>query len=88
MFFFIFFDDARYIFADSLRQFEHIYAIGLKERTDKRDFLNLAASIAGFRVEWIDGVHPEDMSEKALLNVCCFVPRTLRLINTVFRITY
>ncbi|GKZ29226.1 hypothetical protein AbraIFM66950_003839 [Aspergillus brasiliensis] len=48
--------------------FEHIYAIGLKERTDKRDFLNLAASIAGFRVEWMDGVHPEDMSEKALLN--------------------
>ncbi|PYI00551.1 LPS glycosyltransferase, partial [Aspergillus sclerotiicarbonarius CBS 121057] len=49
--------------------FEHIYAIGLKERTDKRDFLTLAASMAGFRVEWVDGVRPDEFSEKAAANI-------------------
>ncbi|EAU38488.1 conserved hypothetical protein [Aspergillus terreus NIH2624] len=35
--------------------FEKIYAIGLKERTDKRDFLTLAASVHGMKVKWLDG---------------------------------
>lgn len=50
-------------------QFEHIYAIGLPERTDKRDFLSLAASISGFKVEWLDGVKPKTLQEKAMPNV-------------------
>jgi hypothetical protein len=50
-------------------QFENVYAIGLKERTDRRDFLNLAASLVGFRVEWIDGVRGEDIIPKALPEV-------------------
>ncbi|KAL4889768.1 hypothetical protein BDV59DRAFT_195441 [Aspergillus ambiguus] len=48
--------------------FEHIYAIGLKERTDKRDFLTLASYEAGFKVDWIDGVRPESLDPKSLPN--------------------
>ncbi|GAQ12274.1 hypothetical protein ALT_9595 [Aspergillus lentulus] len=48
--------------------FEHIYAIGLKERTDKRDFLTLASHAAGFKVEWIDGVRPDDLDPRSLPN--------------------
>lgn len=47
-------------------QFEHVYAIGLKERTDKRDFLALAASIVGFQVDWLDGVRPDEVHPKSL----------------------
>ncbi|KAI3292861.1 CAZyme family GT25 [Penicillium roqueforti] len=46
--------------------FEHIYAISMKERTDKRDFLTLAASISGFKVEWLEGVRPDDLHPKAM----------------------
>ncbi|KKK18201.1 hypothetical protein P175DRAFT_0500703 [Aspergillus ochraceoroseus IBT 24754] len=46
--------------------FEHVYAIGLKERTDKHDFLTLAASISGINVDWLDGVRPGEVSQKAL----------------------
>lgn len=51
-------------------QFEHIYAISMKERTDKRDFLTLAASISGFKVEWLEGVRPDDLHPKAMPDVC------------------
>ncbi|KAJ5138764.1 CAZyme family GT25 [Penicillium bovifimosum] len=46
--------------------FEHIYAISMKERTDKRDFLTLAASVSGFMVEWLDGVRPDELHPKAM----------------------
>ncbi|KAI9373904.1 hypothetical protein BJX61DRAFT_541266 [Aspergillus egyptiacus] len=46
--------------------FEHIYAIGLKERTDKHDYLTLAASTTRMNVEWLEGVRPGDVSSKAL----------------------
>ncbi|EKV04881.1 LPS glycosyltransferase, putative [Penicillium digitatum PHI26] len=46
--------------------FEHIYAISMKERTDKRDFLTLAASVSGFKVEWLDGVRPDELHPKAM----------------------
>ncbi|KAF9892782.1 hypothetical protein FE257_000371 [Aspergillus nanangensis] len=46
--------------------FEKVYAIGLKERTDKRDFLSLAASLHGMKVKWMDGVHPDSIVEKAI----------------------
>ncbi|KAL5691837.1 hypothetical protein EMGR_006520 [Emarellia grisea] len=48
--------------------FEHIYAIGLKERTDKRDFLTLASLAAGFKVDWIDGVRPDELDPRSLPN--------------------
>ncbi|KAJ5217945.1 uncharacterized protein N7498_000044 [Penicillium cinerascens] len=49
-------------------QFEHVYAIGFKGRTDKRDFLTLAASVTGFKVEWIEGVKPGGLLQKAMPN--------------------
>ncbi|KAG2418495.1 hypothetical protein HFD88_001596 [Aspergillus terreus] len=48
--------------------FEHIYAIGLKERTDKRDFLTLASLEAGFKVDWLDGVRVDSLDPKSLPN--------------------
>lgn len=41
----------------------------MKERTDKRDFLTLAASISGFKVKWLDGVRPDDLHPKAMPDV-------------------
>jgi hypothetical protein len=46
--------------------FERIFAIGLRERTDKRDALALMAALTGFDITWIDGVKPEDIPEKAI----------------------
>ncbi|KAJ5297911.1 hypothetical protein PENANT_c012G03742 [Penicillium antarcticum] len=52
--------------SNSTLGFEHVYAIGLKERTDKRDFLTVSASVSGFQVEWLDGVRPQELQQKAL----------------------
>jgi hypothetical protein len=41
----------------------------MKERTDKRDFLTLAAAVSGFKVEWLDGVRPDDLHPKAMPDV-------------------
>ncbi|KAA8645811.1 uncharacterized protein ATNIH1004_007232 [Aspergillus tanneri] len=46
--------------------FEKVFAIGLKERTDKRDFLSLAASVSNIKIDWIDGVKPDSIVDKAL----------------------
>ncbi|KAJ5720164.1 hypothetical protein N7493_007042 [Penicillium malachiteum] len=46
--------------------FQHIYAIGLPERTDKRDFLSLAASMTGFKLDWLNGVRPDSLTQKAM----------------------
>ncbi|KAJ5646219.1 Glycosyl transferasefamily 25 [Penicillium lividum] len=46
--------------------FEKVYAIGLPERTDKRDFLSVAASLSGFKVDWVDGVRPDSLIQKAM----------------------
>ncbi|KAJ5601741.1 hypothetical protein N7510_011275 [Penicillium lagena] len=57
--------------------FGHVYAIGLKERADKRDFLTLAASETGFKVEWLDGVLPSSLQQKAMpsgYNISATVP--------------
>ncbi|KAJ5100192.1 CAZyme family GT25 [Penicillium angulare] len=48
--------------------FEHVYAIGLPERTDKRDFLSLAAAISDIKLEWLDGVKADAISQKAMPN--------------------
>ena len=37
----------------------------MKERTDKRDYLTLAASFLGIKVDWRDGVYPDSVSEKS-----------------------
>ncbi|KAL4975201.1 hypothetical protein BDW66DRAFT_152186 [Aspergillus desertorum] len=46
--------------------FQQIYAIGLRECTDKHDSLTLAASATGMNIEWLEGVRPGDVSQKAL----------------------
>jgi hypothetical protein len=45
----------------------------LKERTDKRDFLTVSASVSGFEVEWLDGVRPQELQQKALPKVCIYM---------------
>ncbi|RYP44662.1 hypothetical protein DL768_008896 [Monosporascus sp. mg162] len=46
--------------------FEKVFAIGLPERSDKRDALSLMASITGFKLTWIDGVRGSSIPDKAL----------------------
>lgn len=41
----------------------------MKERPDKRDFLTLAAIETGFEVDWLDGVRPSELRQKAMPNV-------------------
>src|SRR2546423_3110889 len=51
---------------DNVVQFEKIFAINLPERTDHRDGLILASAVSGISIEFIDGVHGESISTKAL----------------------
>jgi hypothetical protein len=46
--------------------FEKIFAIGLPERSDKRDALALTTSLTGFKIDWVDGVRGQSISDKAL----------------------
>ncbi|UKZ49500.1 hypothetical protein TrVGV298_003747 [Trichoderma virens] len=46
--------------------FEKVIAIGLPERSDKRDALELMASLTGFDIEWVDGVRPSSIPNKAI----------------------
>lgn len=46
--------------------FEKVIAIGLPERSDKRDALELMASLSGFDIEWVDGVKPSSIPSKAV----------------------
>lgn len=46
--------------------FEKVFAIGLKERSDKRDALALTSSLVGFELEWVDGVRGESIPDKAV----------------------
>ncbi|KAK2628995.1 hypothetical protein QTJ16_002098 [Diplocarpon rosae] len=46
--------------------FERVFAVGLAERSDKRDALMLISSLTGFRINWIEGVRGESVVDKAL----------------------
>ncbi|KAK5079141.1 hypothetical protein LTR64_002438 [Lithohypha guttulata] len=46
--------------------FQKVFAISLSERTDHRDTLALTSALTGFEVDFIDGVKPSDISEKAM----------------------
>lgn len=46
--------------------FEKVFSIGLRERTDKRDAMALMAALSGFKVDWIDGVRPDNIPDKAV----------------------
>jgi hypothetical protein len=46
--------------------FEKVLAIGLPERTDKRDALALTSSLTGFHIDWIPGVKGQTIPDKAV----------------------
>ncbi|KAL7793134.1 glycosyltransferase family 25 protein [Trichoderma ceciliae] len=46
--------------------FEKVIVIGLPERSDKRDAMELMASLSGFDIEWVDGVKPSSIPNKAV----------------------
>ncbi|KAI0203563.1 hypothetical protein F4808DRAFT_467003 [Astrocystis sublimbata] len=46
--------------------FSKIFAVGLPERTDKRDALALASALTGFRIEFLDGVKGESIPDRAV----------------------
>ncbi|RYP71476.1 hypothetical protein DL770_008124 [Monosporascus sp. CRB-9-2] len=46
--------------------FAKVFVVGLPERSDKRDAMALASTLTGFRVEWVDGVNGEQISDKAV----------------------
>ncbi|KAJ5116431.1 CAZyme family GT25 [Penicillium angulare] len=45
--------------------FEKVFAINLPSRPDKKDNIILGSSVSGFRVDWIEGVDPGDISPKS-----------------------
>ncbi|KAH8659895.1 hypothetical protein BX600DRAFT_513555 [Xylariales sp. PMI_506] len=46
--------------------FQQVFAIGLPERSDKRDALALMSALTGFKITWLDGVRGKDVADKAL----------------------
>ncbi|TRX96439.1 hypothetical protein FHL15_002711 [Xylaria flabelliformis] len=46
--------------------FSKIFAIGLPERTDKRDAFALTSALTGFHVEFMDGVRGESIPDQAV----------------------
>ncbi|TGO20587.1 hypothetical protein BPAE_0284g00140 [Botrytis paeoniae] len=52
--------------SNSTLGFQKIFAVGLPERSDKRDALTLISSLTGFNIEWVDGVKGEAVSDKAV----------------------
>lgn len=49
--------------------FQKVFTISLQERTDKKDLSTLAASFAGFQVEYLPGVRPDDIADQAIPSV-------------------
>ncbi|RYP15339.1 hypothetical protein DL765_005773 [Monosporascus sp. GIB2] len=43
-----------------------VFVVGLPERNDKRDAMALTSALAGFHVEWVDGINGEQISDKAV----------------------
>jgi hypothetical protein len=54
------------LIANGTLGFEAIYTIGLSDRFDKRDAIELAADVTNLKLTWIDGVRPDDMAPKAI----------------------
>ncbi|KAH7016315.1 uncharacterized protein B0I36DRAFT_425599 [Microdochium trichocladiopsis] len=46
--------------------FQKVFAIGLPDRTDKRDALSLMSAVTGFTITWIDGARGSTVPDKAL----------------------
>ncbi|PQE07973.1 glycosyltransferase family 25 protein [Rutstroemia sp. NJR-2017a WRK4] len=52
--------------SNSTLGFQKVFAVGLPERSDKRDALTLISSLTGFKIDWIDGVKGETIADKAV----------------------
>jgi hypothetical protein len=52
--------------SNSTLGFQKVFAVGLPERSDKRDALTLISSLTGFKIDWIDGVKGEKVADKAV----------------------
>jgi hypothetical protein len=48
-----------------ISQFQKIYVLSMPNRSDKRDALVLSAYLSGLELEFIDGVDPATIPEKA-----------------------
>ena len=46
--------------------FEKVIAIGMEERSDKRDAMTLMSALTGFKVDWVAGVKPSTIPTKAV----------------------
>ncbi|CAM1503736.1 Fc.00g013270.m01.CDS01 [Cosmosporella sp. VM-42] len=46
--------------------FEQVIAIGMEERSDKRDAMALMSALTGFKVDWVNGVKPSTIPTKAV----------------------
>ncbi|RAH46906.1 uncharacterized protein BO95DRAFT_481398 [Aspergillus brunneoviolaceus CBS 621.78] len=45
---------------------QKIFVVNLPSRPDKRDNIILGSSVSGFRVEWVDGVTPDEVNPKSI----------------------
>lgn len=54
------------LIANGTLGFEKIYAIGLSERTDRRDSLELAADVTNLHLTWMEGVPAAQMHPKTV----------------------
>ena len=48
-----------------MKQFEKILALGLPERSDRRDALTLMSSYHSVKLEWMDAIKGEDIKQVA-----------------------
>ncbi|KAI9718156.1 MAG: hypothetical protein M1828_006788 [Chrysothrix sp. TS-e1954] len=46
--------------------FGAIFVVSLPSRTDHQDALTLASSLTDIKIEWVEGIHGKDVSDKAL----------------------
>jgi hypothetical protein len=53
------------LIANGTLGFGAIYVLGLPERSDKRDVVELAAALTGLKITWVDGVPGDKMHTKA-----------------------
>ncbi|KAI1500959.1 glycosyltransferase family 25 protein [Biscogniauxia marginata] len=58
--------DTKHDVLNSTLGFEKVLAIGLPERSDKRDALTLMSALTEFKLTWVDGVLGESIPDKAL----------------------
>jgi len=54
------------LIANGTLGFQKIYAIGLSDRSDRRDSIELAADVTNLHITWIDGVTPSGMNPKTI----------------------